>query len=124
MCVCVCTGSTDELAEGQLQSSFLSVDPPQGTACIHRVCTQVGAQNGLGSALDGVLCTHMYSYPHRYSLPVNFQAVVMKPNKKAQKRLTDTLNQLYGHLDSRYIESEAEVSTGQGGCSLWSPACP
>ena len=54
----------------------------------------------------------MYSRPHRYSLPVNFQAVVMKPNKKAQKRLTDTLNQLYGHLDSRYIESEAEVSAG------------
>lgn len=45
----------------------------------------------------------------RYSLPVNFQAVVMKPNKKAQKRLTETLNQLYGHLDSRFIESEAEV---------------
>ncbi|CAI8026272.1 V-type proton ATPase subunit C [Geodia barretti] len=44
----------------------------------------------------------------RYSLPVNFQAVVMKPNKKAQKKLTETLNQLYGHLDSRFIESEAE----------------
>jgi V-type H+-transporting ATPase subunit C len=44
----------------------------------------------------------------RYSLPVNFQAVVMKPNKKAHKRLTETLNQLYGHLDSRFIESEAE----------------
>jgi V-type H+-transporting ATPase subunit C len=44
----------------------------------------------------------------RYSLPVNFQAVVMRPNRKAQKKLTETLNQLYGHLDSRYIESEVE----------------
>ena len=50
----------------------------------------------------------------RYSLPVNFQAVVMKPNKKAHKRLTETLNQLYGHLDSRFIESEAEVSLHTG----------
>ena len=44
--------------------------------------------------------------------PVNFQAVVMKPNKKAQKKLTETLNQMYGHLDSRFIESEAEVGDG------------
>ena len=36
----------------------------------------------------------------------------MKPNKKAQKKLTETLNQMYGHLDSRFIESEAEVGDG------------
>ena len=57
----------------------------------------------------------------RYSLPVNFQAVVMKPNKKAQKKLTETLNQLYGHLDSRYIESEAEVSTSRLGKTSTQP---
>ena len=65
-----------------------------------------------GTVSVGVLfLTGMY----RYSLPVNFQAVVMKPNKKAQKKLTETLNQLYGHLDSRFIESEAEVG---GACCL------
>ena len=47
---------------------------------------------------------------HRYSLPVNFQAVVMKPHRKAQKKLTETLNQLYGHLDAKFIASEIEVS--------------
>ena len=46
----------------------------------------------------------------RYSLPVNFQAVVMKPHRKAQKKLTEALNQLFGHLDSKFIASEIEVS--------------
>lgn len=35
----------------------------------------------------------------RYGLPVNFQAILVHPNKKSQKRLRDVLNQLYGHLD-------------------------
>ncbi|KAG5682889.1 hypothetical protein PVAND_012207 [Polypedilum vanderplanki] len=35
----------------------------------------------------------------RYGLPVNFQAILIHPNKKNQKRLRDVLNQLYGHLD-------------------------
>lgn len=43
----------------------------------------------------------------RYSLPVNFQAVVMKPHRKAQKKLTETLNHMYGHLDSKYLANEA-----------------
>lgn len=43
----------------------------------------------------------------RYSLPVNFQAVVMKPHKKSHKKLTETLNNMYGHLDSKYLASEA-----------------
>ncbi len=46
---------------------------------------------------------------YRYSLPVNFQAVIMKPHRKSQKKLTEILNGLYGHLDSNYIASEAEV---------------
>jgi len=35
----------------------------------------------------------------RYGLPVNFQAILLHPNKKSQKRLRDVLNQLYSHLD-------------------------
>ncbi|XP_076260383.1 V-type proton ATPase subunit Vha44 [Rhynchophorus ferrugineus] len=35
----------------------------------------------------------------RYGLPVNFQAILIHPNKKTMKRLRDVLNQLYGHLD-------------------------
>ena len=42
---------------------------------------------------------------------MNFQAVVLKPHKKSQKKLTETLNQMYGHLDSKYLANEAaEVS--------------
>ncbi|XP_071549552.1 V-type proton ATPase subunit C [Panulirus ornatus] len=36
----------------------------------------------------------------RYGLPVNFQAILVHPHKKSIKRLRDTLNQLYSHLDS------------------------
>ncbi|CAL8076677.1 unnamed protein product [Calicophoron daubneyi] len=35
----------------------------------------------------------------RYGLPVDFQAVLIKPNKKSEKRLRDVLRQLYSHLD-------------------------
>jgi len=41
----------------------------------------------------------------RYGLPVNFQAMLLLPNKKTTKRLREVLNQLYNHLDS----------SGQGG---------
>ncbi|KER25916.1 hypothetical protein T265_06723 [Opisthorchis viverrini] len=36
----------------------------------------------------------------RYGLPVDFQAVLIQPNKKAHKRLRELLRQLYSHLDS------------------------
>ncbi|KAF7249587.1 hypothetical protein EG68_09777 [Paragonimus skrjabini miyazakii] len=36
----------------------------------------------------------------RYGLPVDFQAILIQPNKKAHKRLRDILRQLYSHLDS------------------------
>lgn len=36
----------------------------------------------------------------RYGLPVNFQAMLLHPNKKNTKRLREVLQQLYGHLDS------------------------
>ncbi|XP_053214018.1 V-type proton ATPase subunit C-like [Panonychus citri] len=36
----------------------------------------------------------------RYGLPVNFLAVLIHPNKKQQRKLRETLNSLYSHLDS------------------------
>lgn len=35
----------------------------------------------------------------RYGLPVNFQAVIMEPNKGTAKKLRVELNKLYSHLD-------------------------
>lgn len=43
----------------------------------------------------------------RYGLPVNFQAILMHPNKKSTKRLRDVLNQLYSHLDGSAAGSTA-----------------
>jgi len=36
----------------------------------------------------------------RYGLPVNFQAMLLAPQKKSQKRLREVLSHLYGHLDN------------------------
>lgn len=44
----------------------------------------------------------------RYGLPVNFQAILLHPNKKSTKRLRDVLNQLYSHLDG---SAQAPVNT-------------
>ena len=33
----------------------------------------------------------------------------MKPHRKSQKKLTEILNMMYGHLDSKYLAAEAEV---------------
>ncbi|KAI8118094.1 V-type proton ATPase subunit C [Lucilia cuprina] len=43
----------------------------------------------------------------RYGLPVNFQAILIEPNKKSMKRLRDCLNQLYGHLDGASAAGQA-----------------
>lgn len=56
-----------------------------------------------------VICDEYYKhFIFRYGLPVNFQAMLLHPNKKNTKRLRDVLHQLYGHLDS---------SAQQGGAS-------
>ncbi|XP_019865630.1 V-type proton ATPase subunit C [Aethina tumida] len=47
----------------------------------------------------------------RYGLPVNFQAILIHPNKKTMKRLRDVLNQLYGHLDSSATLSGVNVDS-------------
>jgi hypothetical protein len=48
----------------------------------------------------------------RYGLPVNFQAMLLHPNKKNTKRLRDVLNQLYGHLDSSAVQGSASHDVG------------
>ena len=46
----------------------------------------------------------------RYGLPVNFQAMVLLPQKKTQKKLREVLNQQYAHLDSPGGGNAADVS--------------
>ncbi|WAR01761.1 VATC-like protein [Mya arenaria] len=36
----------------------------------------------------------------RYGLPVNFQAMLLLPHKKSQRRLREELNRMYDHLDN------------------------
>jgi len=46
----------------------------------------------------------------RYGLPVNFQAMVLRPTKKTSKRLKEVLNQLYSHLDNTaYSGAQADM---------------
>lgn len=47
----------------------------------------------------------------RYGLPVNFQAILIQPNKKSMKRLRDQLNQLYGHLDGSAAGGSGSANT-------------
>ncbi|XP_039253925.1 V-type proton ATPase subunit C 2-like [Styela clava] len=44
----------------------------------------------------------------RYGLPVNFQAVVLQPQKKQQKKLRETLKDLYRDLDSTGLSNVTE----------------
>lgn len=45
----------------------------------------------------------------RYGLPVNFQAALLQPSKKSSKKLRETLNQLYAHLDSANMGSGGQM---------------
>lgn len=46
----------------------------------------------------------------RYGLPVNFQAMLLFPNKKSMKRLREVLNSLYAHLDSSALQGHSSES--------------
>jgi len=50
----------------------------------------------------------------RYGLPVNFQAMVLLPQKKTQKKLREVLNQQYAHLDSPGGGNAAEIEMPAG----------
>ncbi|MGH0149718.1 UNVERIFIED_CONTAM: hypothetical protein FKN15_052003 [Acipenser sinensis] len=54
----------------------------------------------------------------RYGLPVNFQALLLQPNKKSMKRLRDVLNALYKHLDSVAAASVADAVVDIPGLSV------
>lgn len=45
----------------------------------------------------------------RYGLPVNFQAAIIKPQKKGSKRLRETLDNLYSYLNTTNDISKKEV---------------
>lgn len=47
---------------------------------------------------------------HRYGLPVNFQAILVRPLKKSNKKLRDLLNQLYQHLDNSAYPSAGDAA--------------
>jgi len=46
----------------------------------------------------------------RYGLPVNFQAMLLLPNKRSVKRLREVLNHLYSHLDNSASQGSAADS--------------
>ncbi|XP_022257050.1 V-type proton ATPase subunit C-like [Limulus polyphemus] len=54
----------------------------------------------------------------RYGLPVNFQAMLVRPHKKSAKRLREVLNQLYSHLDTSIAQGPVDdipgLNMGQG----------
>merc|ERR1712241_385152 len=50
----------------------------------------------------------------RYGLPVNFQAMVLLPQKKTQKKLREVLNQQYAHLDSPGGGNAADIEMPAG----------
>ncbi|CAH8546144.1 unnamed protein product [Schistosoma rodhaini] len=51
----------------------------------------------------------------RYGLPVDFQAILLEPNKKQQKKLRDILKQLYNHLDGSSSSSVLDEDMNVGG---------
>ncbi len=48
----------------------------------------------------------------RFGLPVNFQGMILLPQKKTSRKLRDTLQQMYAHLDSTGGPGAQEVSGG------------
>jgi len=57
----------------------------------------------------------------RYGLPVNFQAMILRPTKKTSKRLREVLSQLYSHLDNTaYSGGQADMMVEIPGLNLGS----
>ncbi|XP_068928358.1 V-type proton ATPase subunit C 2 isoform X3 [Petaurus breviceps papuanus] len=54
----------------------------------------------------------------RYGLPVNFQAVLLQPHKKATKRLREVLNSVFKHLDEVAAASILDASVDIPGLQL------
>lgn len=77
---------------------LLRLDSHQSVTSFRRICIEVF------QIYDSLVSLSTYyspcNYTYRYGLPVNFQAMLLHPNKKNTKKLRDVLQQLYGHLDS------------------------
>uniref|UniRef100_A0A2D4J1H6 V-type proton ATPase subunit C n=1 Tax=Micrurus lemniscatus lemniscatus TaxID=129467 RepID=A0A2D4J1H6_MICLE len=54
----------------------------------------------------------------RYGLPVNFQAMLLQPNKKSMKRLREVLNAVFKHLDEVAAASLMDTSVDIPGLQL------
>lgn len=83
------------MVKGKLQRNVLCLDPRESVACIRRIGTTVSDDLHWNSTE----LPHFRIAHFSYGLPVNFQAILLHPNKKSTKRLRDVLNQLYSHLD-------------------------
>lgn len=55
----------------------------------------------------------------RYGLPVNFQAMLLQPNKRTMKKLREVLYDLYKHLDSSAAAIIDVSDVLHSLCSLW-----
>ncbi|XP_070589105.1 V-type proton ATPase subunit C 2 isoform X3 [Erythrolamprus reginae] len=54
----------------------------------------------------------------RYGLPVNFQAMLLQPNKKSMKKLREVLNAVFKHLDEIAAASLMDTSVDIPGLQL------
>lgn len=90
-------GSTRQMVEGKLQRDLLRLDSCESFTCIRRIGTTVSKT--IFSRWSALLQFIVSLFAFSYGLPVNFQAILLHPNKKSTKRLRDVLNQLYSHLD-------------------------
>ena len=93
------------MAESEFQRKLYRVDSRQSFESFCGVCSSV--------VYYFSYFFWKWSYEHTltsYGLPVNFQAILIQPNKKSTKRLREVLNQLYIHLDNSALQSGQDVS--------------
>lgn len=93
------------MAESELQRSLHCLDSHKSSASVCGVCTKVrrllirpSVRPSAHARPDGALV--WCGVVCRYGLPVNFQAMLLQPNKRNMKKLREVLYELYKHLDS------------------------
>lgn len=82
---------------------------------MHAVCVESLAEKQKDVCSEKKMPVCIYTTPlwcFRYGLPVNFQAMLLQPNKKTVKKLREVLHELYKHLDSS-AAAIIDVSTRQ-----------
>lgn len=89
----------EEIAEGKNQLAKLEADKEKKFQILLRWLKTNFSEAFIGWIHVKVLRLFVESVL-RYGLPVNFLAVLIAPNKKQQRKLRDTLNGLYSHLDT------------------------